>query len=153
MINKEKHLKFIQDCASQVRNNLQKKYGYKSENMMGKCIEASDKLVYVLKRHGYSRVRAKQVWVLYQNFETCSNYCFEEHWIVEVGYGECKWYVDTTMDQFSWAFDFPIPPIWIGTKLPTFMLPRRPGKTTLQKCGWTDWYNTGNYVNDFEYRL
>lgn len=153
MTKAEQHVRFIQENALYVRNTLAKKYGYKSEDMLGKCIEASDKLVYMLKHQGYDNVQAKQVWVLYQNFESCSNYCFEEHWIVEVTVGKLKWYVDLTMDQFQWAFDLSLPSIWIGSKLPTFMLPRKPGRTTLKKCGWTDWYNTGDYVNDFEYRL
>lgn len=153
MTNPEKHVEFIKHCALYVKEGLQKKYGYRPENMMGKCIEASDKLVYMLKHQGYSRVRAKQVWVLYQNFESCSNYCFEEHWIVEVAYGEYKWYVDLTLEQFGWAFDFALPPIWIGTKLPTFMLTRKPGRDTLKRCGWTDWYNLGDYINNFEYKL
>lgn len=146
------YVRHIQGCALFVKNNLQAKYGYNKENMMGKCIEASDTLAALLKHHGYD-AKAKQVWVLYQNFESCSNYCFEEHWIVEVKVNSYKWYVDITLEQFQWAFDLMLPSVWIKDKLATFMLPRKPGKVTLDKCGWNDWYNYGDYENNFNYAL
>ena len=142
----------IVETAMTLKNVLEKKYGRQNMAMMGKCIEASDTLVELLKQKGYT-ARAKQVWVLYQNFESCSDYCYEEHWIVEVTHGNHKVYVDITLNQFQWAFSMALPRVWVSKHLATFMLPRKPGRDTLRKCGWTDWYNTGDYYNQFEYRL
>lgn len=150
MAQKDKLMRTIIDMATRVRRGLEKKYGLK--NMMGKCIEASDTLAELLKRAGYN-AKSKQVWVLYQNFESCSHYCYEEHWIVEVLYSSKRIYIDVTLDQFQWAFDIELPAIWFNDKLPTFFLGREPGRVTLKRCGWIDWYNDGNYVNNFEYRL
>ena len=142
----------IRQIATINRMKLEEKYGKHRDAMMGKCIEASDTLVTMLNMAGFS-AKAKQVWVLYQNFESCSIYCYEEHLIVEVIKGNEKVYIDTTLDQFQWAFDIALPRKWISDKLASFMLPRKPGRVTLKKCGWTDWYNTGDYYNEFEYRL
>ena len=140
----------INHMARLVRKELEAKYGETSEAMMGKCIEGTDKLVQYLKSVGL-RAEAKQVWCLYEYFEGCTDYCFEEHWIVIVQKGTDKWFVDVTMDQFQWAFSRQLNKIYIGAYLPNFYLTRKPGKGTLDKCGWNDWYNTGNYVNNFDY--
>ena len=140
----------ILDIATYGRNMLEHKYGNKSENMMGKCIEATDTLVKIYKQQGFNAV-AKQVWCLYEYFESCSDYCFEEHWIVVIEKGKDKKYVDITMDQFQWAFSKKLPRVYMYSKLPNFYLSRKPGKVTLDKCGWNDWYNYGNYINNFNY--
>lgn len=145
--------KYIVAQTISLRNTLEKKYGMHKGAMMGKCIEASDVLAAKLKQQGYN-ANAKQVWVLYQNFESCSDYCYEEHWIVEVTKGKDKVYIDTTLDQFQYFFDeIELPTVFIHNRLATFMLSRKPGRETLRKCGWTDWYNTGDYINNFEYIL
>ena len=140
----------IKNVAVSIKVQLNKKYGMKYENLMGKCIEASDTLVEKLKLYGFN-AEAKQVWCLYENFETCSNYCYEEHWIVKVTKGRDKVFIDLTIKQFQWAFFKELPSIYFSNKLPNFFLTRKPGKTTLDKCGWNDWYNYGNYVNNFNY--
>lgn len=140
----------ISEIANYERALLESKYGNKSENMMGKCIEATDTLVEIYKQHGFN-AEAKQVWCLYEYFESCSNYCYEEHWLVKITKGNDTRYIDVTMDQFQWAFSKKLPKVFKGRKLPNFYLSRKPGKTTLDKCGWNDWYNYGDYVNDFDY--
>lgn len=134
-------------AAQNIRVMLLRKY---NANLFGKCIEATDTLVEIYKSQGY-QAKAKQVWCLYEYFENCSNYCYEEHWLVELIKGKEKLYIDVTLDQFQWAFSRKLPEIYMQKKLPKFLLTRKPGKTTLDKCGWNDWYNYGDYINNFEY--
>ena len=140
----------INHIARCVRQELESKYGSGTYDLMGKCIEATDKLVDLYRKAGF-KAEAKQVWVLYENFESCSDYCYEEHWLTKVYSGNNKIYVDVTMTQFQWAFTVNFNKIFISDKLPNFYLSRKPGKTILDRCGWNDWYNTGNYVNNFNY--
>ena len=140
----------IAEVATQARKMLESKYGNKYDNLMGKCIEASDLITSQLQIIGFNAY-SKQVWCLYENFESCSNYCYEEHWITVVEKGKSKIYIDTTITQFQWAFSKKLPNIWLKEKLPNFFLTRKPGKVTLDKCGWNDWYNYGDYVNKFNY--
>lgn len=140
----------ISKIAHELKENLIKKYGNTNDAMMGKCIEASDTLVMVLDNYGI-KARAKQVWCLYEYFENCSNYCYEEHWIVEIYKNKDKRYIDLTMNQFQWAFSKKLPSVYMSSKLPNFYLTRKPGKGTLDKCGWNDWYNYGDYENKFDY--
>lgn len=140
----------IKDIAIIARKIIEDKYGKTNEAMMGKCIEASDLITMQLQIKGY-RASGKQVWCLYENFEGCSDYCFEEHWITLVESGKDKLYIDVTMNQFQWAFSKKLPRIYLNKKLPNFYLTRKPGKTTLDKCGWNDWYNYGDYINNFDY--
>ena len=140
----------IAEVAIQARKILESKYGNKDDNMMGKCIEASDLITSQLQIIGFNAY-SKQVWCLYEYFESCSDYCFEEHWITVVEKGKEKRYIDVTINQFQWAFSKKLPRIYVKRKLPNFYLTRKPGKCTLDKCGWNDWYNYGDYVNEFNY--
>lgn len=131
-----------------IRKELEHKY--MNNVLSGKCIEASDELVERLIRLGYD-AEAYQCWCLYELFESCMDYCYEEHWIVMVQFSDKRVYIDPTISQFQWAFSRDIGKVYIGMTLPKFLLARKPGRDTLKKCGWTDWYNTGNYINNFEY--
>lgn len=146
----QKDTHIIWEQAIQVRQMLEYKYGRSNDNMMGKCIEASDILEDRLTKLGY-KAEAKQVWCLYEYFESCTDYCFEEHWLVMIRKGNDKRYIDVTMNQFQWAFSKQLPKVYIAKELPKFYLTRKPGKATLDKCGWNDWYNYGEYVNEFDY--
>ena len=137
----------IKQVAMHERALIEQKY---NGNTMGKCIEATDTIVAQLTSMGI-KAEAKQVWCLYELFESCSNYCYEEHWVVKATVGNIVRYIDVTMDQFQWAFRKKLPEIYTGNKLPNFYLTRKPGKGTLDKCGWNDWYNYGDYVNNFNY--
>lgn len=140
----------IKQLAMQYKKELITKYGNDDFALQGKCIEASDELVSRLKKLGYN-TGAKQVYVLYENFESCSNYCYEEHWLCLILKGGQRLYLDITMNQFQWAFSKKLPLIYLKHKLPNFYLVHKPGKTILDRCGWNDWYNTGNYINNFDY--
>ncbi len=136
----------IQKIAQQERDKLLKKYG----TLNGKCIEATDNLVYVLQCNGFN-ASAKQVWVLYEDFESCSAYCYEEHWLVKILIDKSNYYLDITLDQFQWAFTRQLPTIYFDRKKPNFYLDKEPGRVILSRCGWTSYYNTGNYINNFNY--
>lgn len=140
----------IKEISKNVKQYLINKYGPTNDNMMGKCIEASDTLVIKLKQYGFN-AEAKQVWCLYEYFESCNAYCYEEHWIVKVTKGKEKQFIDLTLNQFQWAFTKELPQIYLSEKLPNFLLTRKPGKTTLDKCGWNDWMKYGDYINKFKY--
>lgn len=132
------------------RTSLERHYG-RGDSLMGKCIISSDNLRSVLTKAGFN-IQPMQVWVLYEYFENCSDYCYEEHWINKVKIANRVYYVDCTMDQFQWAFhSFKLPRIYIGRKLPNWMLTREPSKRVLNMCGWTDWYEGGDYINNFDY--
>ena len=131
------------------RTSLEKRFG--QNNIMGKCIISSDHLRRALQRKGFI-VEPVQVWVLYEYFENCSDYCYEEHWLNKVKFGNRVYYVDCTMDQFQWAFhSHKLPKVYMGRTLPNWMLANKPSKHTLNVCGWTDWYEVGDYVNRFNY--
>ena len=136
----------INNIAVTVRNNILRTYG----TTQGKCIEASDRIASMLVEMGFN-AHVKQVWCLYENFENCMDYCYEEHWVAYVLLDGRRLYIDVTMDQFQWAFSKKLPEVYMGYKLPKFYLFKKPGKGTLDKCGWTSWYNTGNYENNFVY--
>lgn len=134
-----------------VRKILESKYGCNPDNMMGKCIEGSDTLEGILKAKKIN-AKAYQVWALYEYFESCSDYCYEEHWIVVVETGSGRLYLDPTFNQFQWAMHSHIlPKVYIGRTLPNWLLPKKPGRTTLNRCGWNDFYNGYRYINDFDY--
>ena len=137
---------FINKVAVAIREKTLAKYG----TTAGKCIETSDAITDILLSKGY-HAEEKQVWVLYENFESCMEYCYEEHWLTKVLIKGYTYYVDATMDQFQWAFSKKLPEVYISRSLPKFYLVKKPGKVTLDKCGWNDWYNYGNYINNFEY--
>ena len=116
-----------------------------------KCIETSDRIFdRILDETAYD-VHQKQVWVLYEHFENCYEQCYEEHWLTYIVYHGRRMYIDATMDQFQWAFSRKLPEIYIEYELPKFYLIKRPGKVILDRCGWNDWYNNGNYINNFDY--
>lgn len=132
------------------RRQLEKSFGT-GENLAGKCIISSDRLRFELDKAGF-RVEPLQVWVLYEDFESCTDCCYEGHWLNKVTIGRKLFYIDCTIDQFQWAFQtHKLPKVYIGRTLPNWMLRKMPGIKTLSKCGWTDWYNTGNYINEFDY--
>lgn len=133
--------------AYEERLRTLKMYG----NTNGKCIETSDKITERLINELHLDAHPYKVYVLYENFESCMEYCYEEHWITYVLFHGQRIYIDTTMDQFQWAFSKQLPKIYIDDRLPIFYLNKEPGKVILDKCGWNDWYNYGNYINNFEY--
>ena len=137
----------IKKTSRQLYSELMTKF---NNDLSGKCIIASDELARRLTKLGI-KAETHQCWCLYECFEGCSNYCFEEHWVVRAKAGSQTVYIDLTISQFQWAFTRDIGKLYIGAKLPKFLLHRKPGRDTLKKCGWTDWYNTGSYVNNFEY--
>ena len=67
----------IKDVIYNVRNYILEKY---NGSIMGKCIEASDLIVAELGKNNI-RAEAIKVFCLYENFESCTYYCFEEHYL------------------------------------------------------------------------
>lgn len=143
---KNEQIKQIHEYASFVRQYILETYGQTS----GKCISATDLLHDILSKNGY-KVFSINVFVLYEKFESCTYYCYEEHWLNYVLINGRRIYIDTTMDQFQWAFSKKLPNIYISGKLPNFYLRREPGKTTLDRCGWNEWIKYGDYKNNFDY--
>lgn len=139
-------LDMINQIALEERCTTLMKYG----TVNGKCIETSDRIRDRLLDIGIE-AQSKQVWCLYEDFENCMDCCFEEHWITSAMVCGTKVYIDATMDQFQWAFSRPLPEVYVLNKLPNFYLVKKPGKTILDRCGWNDYYNTGKYVNNFNY--
>jgi hypothetical protein len=118
--------------AIKLRKELNNKFGASPDSVMGKCIIASDELSKRINRLGL-KSKAYRVWVLYEDFEGCTDYCFEEHWMVciDIGGGR-RIYVDPTFNQFQWAFSRKLPQVYIGAVLPNWCLTKRPGERTLE---------------------
>ena len=117
-------IELLHKIAEYERKQIMQKY---SGNIMGKCIEASDTIVDIIekKSNGKLKAQSKQVWVLYENFEGCTDICYEEHWLVKVLVKGYPCYIDVTMDQFQWAFYRKLPEIYFDRKLPNFYLTRK----------------------------
>lgn len=137
----------IRQIAYEERQKTLNKYN----TTTGMCIETSDRITNRILLETKLQAHPKLIWVLYEYFENCYEYCYEEHWITYVLYKGRRIYIDATMDQFQWAFSKNLPDIYISYKLPNFYLIHKPGRTILDRCGWTDWYNKGNYINNFNY--
>ena len=140
-------LDIIKEIAVEERNRTLDIYNSTS----GKCIETSDRITDRILTETKIKACSYQIWCLYEFFENCTDICYEEHWITYILYKGRRIYIDATMDQFQWAFLRLLPEIYMDTKLPNFYLIREPGKSTLDKCGWNSWYNTGRYINNFNY--
>lgn len=134
-----------------VRSELENKYGHETMQIMGKCIEGTDRLVHTLRNKGL-KARPYQVWVLYEYYENCLEQCYEEHWLAVVEHNGYRIYLDPTFNQFQWAICTKVmPKVYIGATLPNWFLNRKPGRDTLKKCGWHDYYNGYNFENKFDY--
>lgn len=139
------------NTAVQLRTVMVKRY---PQGLIGKCIEATDTLVWKLNQLGFV-AKAMQVWALYKRFDKCTgSQPYEEHWICRVDNGVAgnRWvYIDITMDQFQWAMDKELPPVYVGGVCPNWMLRREPKSGVLNKCGWTEYWETGYCDNRFNY--
>lgn len=112
--------------------------------LAGKCIEASDLLAERLKDKGY-KAQSKQCFVLYQNWEACSEICYEEHWYTEIKTPNGLICADPTMCQFKWAFEEELPDVYVGDK-PPFYLDSEPDEQFLKDIGWNQYYETGTII-------
>ena len=151
----------IYQTAREVRDEiLQKAFRQAQENgwhdmnastlLQGRCIEASDTLVEQLREKGYD-CEARQCWCLYENYESCTSSCYEEHWLVAVNFGEKSIFLDATIQQFQWAFEEELPEVYIGYTMPNFFLSREPDKEILNACGWMDYYDGYDGFCNFDY--
>ena len=60
-------------------------------------------------------------------------------------------FVDTTIQQFGWAFEKKLPEIYIGYTLPNFFLPQEPDEKILDDCGWNGFYDGYEISKNFDY--
>jgi hypothetical protein len=143
---KEKEI--IYQVAVRVREYLEKNYG---EHLYGKCIEASDLIIAGLKKKGI-KATTHQGYCLYELYENCTDVPYADHVYTLYRKGNQLLYIDITLDQFQSQFTRNIPKIVILDYIPNFILKRKPGRDTiLHECGWTDYYEGYNYINNFNY--
>lgn len=95
-----------------VRNEFVDKFG--EDNLYGKCIAASDKIVELLNNHGIAS-HTVEGWVLYDDDSGCSDRPYDEHTWVETSDGRI---LDVTATQFNSFMDIPFSPIINQNKLP-----------------------------------
>ena len=88
----------IKDQLLLLRNNLVSKYG--EDNLYGKCIEASDEVLLILKNFN---IKAKSVegWCVYDDASSCSNDPYDAHTWVEAIINDKTYMFDVTLTQFS----------------------------------------------------
>lgn len=105
----------IYNICKEIRNEIVSKYG--EDNLYGKCIEASDKIVEKLKDIG---IKASTIegWCIYDDDSSCSDRGYDEHTWVELTDGT---YIDVTATQFEYFMYDDIPEIIIGEK-PEYMI-------------------------------
>jgi len=101
----------LRNILLMVRAHLEKKYG--AENLAGKCIEASEIIVAILKAFGYENAHTVEGWCHYDDPAGCSNRDYDEHTWVELD----GLYIDVTADQFNPYMDKPFDKIIINTGL------------------------------------
>ena len=107
--------KIIYSICKKVRKELIEKYG--EDNLHGKCIEASDKIIKLLSEQNIQS-HYVEGWCIYDDEQYGSDRQYDEHTWVEL---EDKTYIDVTADQFSYGMFRDIPEIIIGEK-PEYMI-------------------------------
>ena len=111
--NSEKRINSeIYNICKQVRKEVVDKYG--DDFLQGKCIEASERLVELLKQHGIS-AKTVEGWVNYDYCDGCSDRPYDEHTWVETSDGLI---LDVTATQFNSFMKEDYPEIIMQTELP-----------------------------------
>ena len=108
--NTNSNEKLYYDIASQVRKELTDKYGH---NLTSLCIDASDRIVELLKEEGIS-AKTIDKYVFY-DFDHDFIQPYEYHSWVETADG---YYIDVTADQFNHIMNYQYPEIIVSTELP-----------------------------------
>ena len=103
------------EVANDVRSHMVHTYG--EDFLHGKCIEASDMIVDLLKQKDVD-AKAVEGWVTYDNPEGCTDRDYDEHTWVEVKSLEDTFILDVTATQFNHFMDEDYPPIIIAGELP-----------------------------------
>lgn len=114
-------LNIIQTIAIQVRREMEGKYG---DQLYGKCIEASERIVSLLREKGLP-ARTVEGWCIYDQYYSCSDQPFDAHTWVEVNLDRHELVVDVTATQFQAYIDDPIPDVYIG-ELPRYFQLEKP---------------------------
>lgn len=105
-------MEIIKNVLIMVRHDLEEKY--QTEDLQGKCVEASEAIVSILQALGYKNAKIVEGWCHYDDASGCSNRDYDEHTWVELE----GWYLDATADQFNHFIDKPFEKIVISETLP-----------------------------------
>lgn len=120
-MNKQKY-DIINDIANKVRDIITKKYGTQ-QDLSGHCLQASDKIVQLLKEH---KIKSKVIsgYILLDD-QLGWQYPYEYHyWVQCDGY-----FIDVTIEQFNNFLPYDIqsfPPICVFNKTPDCLVKRKP---------------------------
>ena len=102
----------IYSVLFRVRKEVVNKYG--EDNLYGKCIESSDRIVELLSEL-HIQAHTVEGWVLYDYDEGCSDRPYDEHTWVETPDGRV---LDVTATQFNSFMEEPFDDIIYGYGLP-----------------------------------
>lgn len=114
-----KNINIINKICKQVRDEIVSKYG--EDNLYGKCIEASERIVELLKQNNIYATTIEG-WCIYDDDSGCSDRPYDEHTWVELADST---YIDVTATQFQSFIYEDIPDIIIGSK-PNYMVYEEP---------------------------
>jgi hypothetical protein len=105
----------IEMTAKAVRDYIELSYGVRTD-IAGRCIEASELIVEILKCLGFKTTKTVEGWCLFDNQDYGSDRPYDEHTWVEIK----DIYIDVTADQFNVAMyaDTEFKPIIIQKGLP-----------------------------------
>lgn len=119
MYIENKDIDIINKICKQVRDEIVSKYG--EDNLYGKCIEASERIVELLKQNDVYATTIEG-WCIYDDDSGCSDRPYDEHTWVELADST---YIDVTATQFQSFIYEDIPDIIIGSK-PDYMVYEEP---------------------------
>lgn len=106
----------IKKICQKTRKEMVEKYG---KNLTGRCIEAAKKIRDELLNEDIAAYTVEG-WCEFEQDIGFTNTPFDPHTWTEVLLGSDFYYIDVTVDQFSYAMIEKIPPIIIG-EMPDYM--------------------------------
>lgn len=130
----------IASISLQVGNRARKilldKYGQNFPDLEGRCKEAAQIMIKLLKSHGVS-ASEHYGWCLYDTAEYSSGEPCAPHCYVLVHVGRQRWYLDCTATQFNNYLDAQQPDVMLLRDRPYWLRRKKPSLREMEyHCGY-----------------